>query len=40
MHAVFSESHRQHQPSRFLQRGEWATQGGNLTAFLEGFGHD
>ena len=24
MHAVFSESHRRHQPSRFLRRGEWA----------------
>ena len=56
MHAVFSESHRRHQPTRFLRRGEWAdypevptvpiqedgydraTLGGNLTAFLEGFG--
>lgn len=24
MHAVFSEAHRQHQPSRFIRRGEWA----------------
>ena len=24
MHAVFSESHRRHQPTRFLRRSEWA----------------
>ena len=24
MHAVFSESHRRHRPTRFLRRGEWA----------------